>query len=490
MALVLVLLMGAVAWADQITGEADGDILAAPHGATSNHTQQPGTTVTYSFSAMIKETGNANDDVFPGTLPVSVTRSGDWLDAGDAGGPSALSFDGYNEANAKTGTLRVTVPCGTASDTMRTMTATLVGGTSSNGKTLSSGGNNTIALNIGVTASGSDHPSCPQTPTNRAPDADPGGPYFGDEGDPVDIDGSASSDPDNDTLTYAWSYSLGTAAPGTVCEFADASAETTTITCSDNGSVNVILTVDDGDLNNAESAVLTLSNLDPSKGTTGFSFNPYSGQAVASVGFSDPGWTDIVTASWSGITGTGTNPQGPRTPVTGTGPLSGTFTATQTYSGCLAEGVGVTVSDDDGGSFSHEFATANTLGTYGVAWLAPIKDGARNIVNQKNVLPLKITIIDSCNGLPVTDRTLQIRLQSGVQNPADVTEGLSTASESVSSADTGNIMRWVDGHYQYNQTTKNLTLNLPYTIVIKDVTGGLTWNEGLTVTTAVIEAKK
>jgi hypothetical protein len=53
--------------------------LTAPHGNSSSHSQQPGTTVAYSFSAYINETGNASDDVFPGTLPVTVNRSGDWL---------------------------------------------------------------------------------------------------------------------------------------------------------------------------------------------------------------------------------------------------------------------------------------------------------------------------------------------------------------------------------------------------------------------------
>jgi hypothetical protein len=222
---------------------------------------------------------------------------------------------------------------------------------------------------------------------------------------------------------------------------------------------------------------VTVNNVAPAKTANPFTFDPYTGVASASVSFSDQGWLDEVSATWAGITGT-TGPIGPG--LAGVG-FTGTFTATQTFTGCVASAISVRVSDDDTGYVDHTFAAANTLGTYTAAFLAPIKDGVRNVVKHGNVIPVKVEIRD-CHGNLVTNRTLSIVLYAGMSSPAEVAEGDLVIASSVSSADSGNTLRLADGHYMYNLATKPLTLGFPYTIWIKDGT--------MTVATAVITTKK
>lgn len=57
------------------------------------------------------------------------------------------------------------------------------------------GNTSEFALNVRATT---------DVPTNNAPVAEAGGPYIIDEGASLNLTGSASSDPDGDTLTYAW----------------------------------------------------------------------------------------------------------------------------------------------------------------------------------------------------------------------------------------------------------------------------------------------
>ncbi len=75
------------------------------------------------------------------------------------------------------------------------------------------------------------------TNINRAPTANAGGPYEVEIGNPISFDGSLSSDPDGDPLTYVW-------------DFGDGSPEATgmqvSYTYSEGGTYSATLAVDDG----------------------------------------------------------------------------------------------------------------------------------------------------------------------------------------------------------------------------------------------------
>ena len=76
---------------------------------------------------------------------------------------------------------------------------------------------------------------------NRAPTANPGGPYSGSTGETISFDGSASSDPDNDALTYVWDFGDGATGTGA----------TTTHVYTAARIYEVSLVVNDGELDSA-----------------------------------------------------------------------------------------------------------------------------------------------------------------------------------------------------------------------------------------------
>jgi PKD repeat protein len=137
---------------------------------------------------------------------------------------------------------------------------------------------------------------------DSAPTASAGGPYSGVRDQAITFDGSGSSDPDGDALTYAWSF--GDGAPGT--------GVSPTHAYTSVGTFTVTLSVNDGIATSAPaSATVTIANREPIANAGG----PYTGNrtqpiALDGSGSSDPD-DDPLTYAWNfgdGATGTGPSP--------------------------------------------------------------------------------------------------------------------------------------------------------------------------------------
>ena len=116
-------------------------------------------------------------------------------------------------------------------------------------------------------------------PTNRPPAADAGGPYAGTYGGPVTLTGSGS-DPDGDSLTYAWTVN-GVALPaGPTASRTLSWADLRAAGVTGAGTYPVRLTVDDGrgGITTSAEASLVVGKAAPVVAVVGGSFT-YDGQA-------------------------------------------------------------------------------------------------------------------------------------------------------------------------------------------------------------------
>ncbi len=147
----------------------------------------------------------------------------------------------------------------------------------------------------------------PAAPANNPPMADAGGSYSGEAGTTlIQFDGSGSSDPDDDTLDFAWDFGDGNTASGMM----------PTHTYSTAGNYDVELVVDDGN-GGSDSAVTSATisapavNIAPIADPGG----PYTGEPGQTITFdgsasADPNG-DALTYSWDfgdGSSGTGVTP--------------------------------------------------------------------------------------------------------------------------------------------------------------------------------------
>jgi PKD repeat protein len=167
------------------------------------------------------------------------------------------------------------------------------------------------------------------------------------EGSAVAFDGSGSSDPDGDPLTFAWDF--GDGATGTGVRPTHAYA--------DDGDYTVTLTVSDGHGGTATDAlVVTVTNVDPSVSLPASGSASEASALTAAGSFTDPG-ADTWTATVNYGDGTGDQPLALN--------LDRTFALNHTYADNGDYPVTVTVRDDDGatGTESFNVAVANVVPT-------------------------------------------------------------------------------------------------------------------------------
>jgi PKD repeat protein len=139
-------------------------------------------------------------------------------------------------------------------------------------------------------------------PLNRPPVGNAGGPYTGVRNAPVVFDGSGSSDPDGDALTYAWDFGDGTQGTGVAPSHAYATLDTFTVT----------LVVSDGQASSTPATTtVTIANRPPVANAGG----PYTGVRRAPVTFNGSGSSDpdgdALTYAWDfgdGTQGMGVTP--------------------------------------------------------------------------------------------------------------------------------------------------------------------------------------
>jgi len=181
---------------------------------------------------------------------------------------------------------------------------------------------------------------------NQAPIANANNPYSGTVNEPLQFDGSGSSDPDGSIVSYEWNFGDGNTGSG----------PTPTHTYTAAGTYNVTLTVtDDMGANDSDmaTAAIGLGNQAPNADANG----PYSGTANEPVTFDGSGSSDpdgtIATYEWNfgdGNIGSGQNP-------THTYNTDGSFTVT------------LTVTDDAG-----DTGTDTSTATIGPGNQPPVAD--------------------------------------------------------------------------------------------------------------------
>ena len=220
-------------------------------------------------------------------------------------------------------------------------------------------------------------------PVNLAPVARPGGPYSGQPGVAVVFDGSASSDPNGDTITYLWNFGDG----------ATSDLENPSHTYAAESVYTVTLTVSDGTLNSAMATTTADIAVPPAnRAPTADAGGPYTADTGSAVMFdgnasSDPDG-DQLTFSWDfgdGTLGDGATPSHTYT-------SAGNYTVSLVVSDAELESDAATaiveITDPADQSDGQVLYDAQCLGCHGDPWSGPAVDdslpGLRRVAGSRS----------------------------------------------------------------------------------------------------------
>ena len=178
----------------------------------------------------------------------------------------------------------------------------------------------------------------PGAATGSPPTANPGSPYIGTEDAAITFDGSGSSDPDSDPLSYTWSFGDG----------ATGSGVSPSHSYLWGGIFTVTLTVGDGN-GNTDSASTTATVVEVNDVPVADAGGPYSGTAGQGITLDGSGSSDFdneddtaandQTLSYTWYFGDGSTDTTTSATVTHTYAVVGTYTATLVVSDGVASSV-------------------------------------------------------------------------------------------------------------------------------------------------------